>query len=139
MVKKINHNIMFLKKKSIQVKKTDKDIPQLIKDMKDTLAFNRAACVGMAANMIGVNKAVIIFSEGPFDRIMINPKITEKNDEYETEEGCLSLEGVRVTKRYKEITVLYQDENFEEKTEKFTGWVAQIIQHECDHLYGIII
>ena len=105
----------------------------------DTLEANRDRCVGMAANMIGVNKAAIIVSVGPFDVVMLNPVIQEKNDAFETEEGCLSLEGLRPTVRYKEITVEYDTTSFEHKTEKFTGWVAQIIQHECDHLKGIII
>ena len=141
MEKSINHNIMFLKKKAVPVtwKNAREETKALIRDLQDTLKANHERCVGMAANMIGVNKAAIIVSVGPFDVVMLNPVIQEKNDAFETEEGCLSLEGLRPTVRYKEITVEYDTTSFEHKTEKFTGWVAQIIQHECDHLKGIII
>lgn len=143
MEKSINHNIMFLKKKAVPVTwknaREEKETKALIRDLQDTLKANHERCVGMAANMIGVNKAAIIVSVGPFDVVMLNPVIQEKNDAFETEEGYLSLEGLRPTVRYKEITVEYDTTSFEHKTEKFTGWVAQIIQHECDHLKGIII
>lgn len=143
MEKSINHNIMFLKKKAVPViwknAREEKETKALIRDLQDTLKANHERCVDMAANMIGVNKAAIIVSVGPFDVVMLNPVIQEKNDAFETEEGCLSLEGLRPTVRYKEITVEYDTTSFEHKTEKFTGWVAQIIQHECDHLKGIII
>ena len=93
----------------------------------------------MAANMIGYNKRIIIVSLGFANMVMINPVIVGKTGEYETEEGCLSLDGERKTKRYEEILVEYYNKNFEKKSQKFTGYVAQIIQHECDHLEGIII
>ncbi|HAH17984.1 peptide deformylase [Eubacterium uniforme] len=136
MVKKIVRNVMFLKKKSIEATKDDK---QIITDLEDTLRANTDNCVGLAANMIGYNKRIIIVSLGFANMVMINPVIVGKKGEYETEEGCLSLDGERKTKRYEEILVEYYNKNFEKKSQKFTGYVAQIIQHECDHLEGIII
>ena len=136
MVKKIVRNIMFLKKKSIEATEDDK---QIITDLEDTLRANTDNCVGLAANMIGYNKRIIIVSLGFANMVMINPVIIGKKGEYETEEGCLSLDGERKTKRYEEILVEYYNKNFEKKSQKFTGYVAQIIQHECDHLEGIII
>lgn len=136
MVKKIVRNVMFLKKKSIEATEADK---QIITDLEDTLRANTENCVGMAANMIGYNKRIIIVSLGFANMVMINPVIVGKTGEYETEEGCLSLDGERKTKRYEEILVEYYNKNFEKKSQKFTGYVAQIIQHECDHLEGIII
>lgn len=93
----------------------------------------------MAANMIGVNKAVIVVAAGPFQFAMINPEITKKSGEYRTEEGCLSLNGVRQCTRYKEIEVDYLDSNFKPQHSAYSGYVAQIIQHEIDHCNGIII
>lgn len=136
MVKKIVRNVMFLKKKLIEATKDDK---QIITDLEDTLRANTDNCVGLAANMIGYNKRIIIVSLGFANMVMINPVIVGKKGEYETEEGCLSLDGERKTKRYEEILVEYYNKNFEKKSQKFTGYVAQIIQHECDHLEGIII
>lgn len=136
MVKKIVRNVMFLKKKSIEATEDDK---QIITDLEDTLRANTDNCVGLAANMIGYNKRIIIVSLGFANMVMINPVIVGKKGEYETEEGCLSLDGERKTKRYEEILVEYYNKNFEKKSQKFTGYVAQIIQHECDHLEGIII
>ena len=109
------------------------------KDLQDTLAAHREGCVGMAANMIGYKKRTIIVSMGFMDLIMNNPVILSKTDSYETEEGCLSLLGTRKTTRYKEIEVEYEDINFKKQRQKFTGFIAQIIQHELDHLEGIII
>lgn len=111
----------------------------LVQDLLDTLKANLDRCVGMAANMIGVPKAIIAVAAGPFQFVMINPVITVKKGAFETEEGCLSLSGVRSCVRYREIEVDYQDQNFRHKHGKYTGWTAQIIQHECDHLEGIII
>ena len=108
-------------------------------DLVDTLEANRNTCVGMAANMIGVKKRIIAINDNGFTKLMINPTITAKSSKFETEEGCLSLSGVRPTTRYKNITVKYLDMNFKEHTEKFTGWTAQIIQHEVDHCDGIVI
>lgn len=136
MVKPIVKDIFFLGQKSEQVTLMDINIMQ---DLQDTLAANRERCVGMAANMIGYKKNMIIVSMGPMDVIMINPKLISKNGPYETEEGCLSLEGKRKTTRYRNIEVEFQDAGFTKKKMKFDGFVAQIIQHEMDHLDGIII
>ena len=136
MVKNIVKDIDFLSEKSIDMTKSDKDI---IKDLKDTLSFNSLRCVGMAANMIGYHKNCIIFYDNQKQVIMINPKIISKDILYETKEGCLSLSGERITKRYQIIKVEYLDESFKRKVVTYTGFVAQIIQHEIDHLFGIII
>ena len=96
-------------------------------------------CVGMAANMIGVSKNIIVVAAGPFQFAMINPVITKKTGAFQTEEGCLSLDGVRPCTRYKEIEVDYLDTNFKKQHGKYTGWTAQIIQHEIDHCNGIVI
>ena len=105
----------------------------------DTLAANRDRCVGMAANMIGVRKRVIIVAVGPTAIVMYNPVIVKKDTPYETEEGCLSLTGVRKTTRYQNIEVEYLDSGWKPRRQKYTGWTAQIIQHEVDHLEGIVI
>ncbi len=136
MVREIMRDHFFLQQKAEPATKED---VQIIKDLQDTLAAHREGCVGMAANMIGENKAIIIVSMGLVDMIMVNPVITRKTAPYQTEEGCLSLEGVRRTTRYQKITVEYQDASFGKHTQEFTGWTAQIIQHEVDHLQGIII
>ena len=136
MIKSIVKDVMFLGQKSEPVTKEDLSIAQ---DLKDTLAAHRDGCVGMAANMIGYKKNMIIVSFGIVDLVMLNPVITKKSGPYETEEGCLSLEGVRKTTRYKNITVKYQDITMKQQVQDYSGWVAQIIQHECDHLEGIII
>ena len=136
MIKPIVKDMFFLGQKSEPSTETDK---QVAIDLKDTLAAHRVECVGMAANMIGYKKQTIIVSLGIADLIMHNPVIIGKSGEYETEEGCLSLTGTRKTTRYKEIEVKYQDINFKEQTQKFSGFPAQIIQHEVDHLEGIII
>ncbi|SFB88467.1 peptide deformylase [Ruminococcus albus] len=136
MVREIVHDVLFLKQKST---KADKNDMQIVTDLKDTLKANHDRCVGMAANMIGYNKRIIIFTAGIMDIVMINPVIVKKAQPYETEEGCLSLTGVRKTRRWEKITVEYQDTDFNKKRGEFTGFVAQIIQHECDHLEGIII
>ena len=114
----------------------DKQVGQ---DLLDTLQAHANECVGMAANMIGVKKNIIVVNVGFMNVVMFNPVITKKTKPFETEEGCLSLTSVRKTTRYEEITVEYQDMNFVKHTQSFTGWTAQIIQHETDHLYGIII
>lgn len=106
---------------------------QVVTDLLDTLRANQATCVGMAANMIGVNKAIIVVAAGPFQFAMINPVITKKTGEYKTEESCLSLDGVRSCIRYEEIEVDYLDSNFKPQHGKYSGFTAQIIQHdECD-------
>lgn len=134
MIKPIMRDIFFLNQKSEPATENDK---QVAIDLLDTLKANEAGCVGMAANMIGVKKQIIAVNMGIVNVAMFNPKIVRKSGKYETEEGCLSLDGVRPCTRYKEIEVEYQDMNF--KKQKYSGWIAQIIQHECDHLEGIII
>lgn len=136
MVKPIVKDILLLGQKSEPVTPMDINIMQ---DLQDTLAANRERCVGMAANMIGYKKNMIIVSMGPMDVVMINPKLVSKSKPYETEEGCLSLEGKRKTTRYRNIEVEFQDAGFAKKKMKFDGFVAQIILHEMDHLNGIVI
>lgn len=136
MVKKIVRDVFFLGQKSEMATKADM---QVAIDLQDTLKANRAGCVGLAANMIGVRKNVIIVNMGVVDVVMFNPVITRKDTPYETEEGCLSLDGVRKTTRYENITVEYYDMQWKKRTMKLSGWTAQICQHECDHLNGIII
>ena len=108
-------------------------------DLLDTLAAHAHECVGLAANMIGVRKRIIAVSLGAADLAMINPEIIRKEQPFETEEGCLSLSGVRKTTRYRSITVTDQDKMFRPHKQTFTGWTAQIIQHEIDHCNGILI
>ncbi len=136
MVKKIVRDTIFLSRKSDIATTTDL---QIAADLEDTLRANHERCVGMAANMIGHNKRIIIVATGFADIIMINPVITDKSEPYEAEEGCLSLPGTRKTTRYNSIKVKYQDKKFQKRTQVFTGQIAQIIQHECDHLEGILI
>lgn len=136
MVKDIVKDVMFLSQKAEKATEKDKYIAS---DLLDTLKANKERCVGLAANMIGYNKAIICVSGGLYDFIMINPVITSKIGEYETEEGCLSLIGERKCKRYKEIEVDYLDMNFNKQHGVYTGFVAEIIQHEIDHTNWIII
>ena len=136
MVKPIIKDIFFLRQKSVPATPGDK---QVIMDLRDTLRENRNGCVGMAANMIGVLKRIIIVSTGYEDVIMVNPVIIKKSGRYETEEGCLSLSGMRRTDRYQNIEVEYLDSDFRNQKGKFSGWLAQIIQHEIDHCDGILI
>ena len=136
MIREIVTDTFFLRQKSLPAGK--EDIPAGI-DLMDTLQANRQRCVGMAANMIGYRKNIIIVATGFADIVMINPVITDRSEPYEAEEGCLSLPGTRKTTRYKNITVSYQDKKFAKHTQAFTGYLAQIIQHECDHLAGILI
>lgn len=136
MVKSIVKDIFFLAQKSEPATKEDLHIGQ---DLEDTLVANRERCVGMAANMIGVKKNIIIINMGFVDVLMFNPVIVKKDTPYETEEGCLSLEGVRPAVRFQNIEVEYYDKNWKKQRQKLTGWTAQICQHEIDHLDGIII
>ena len=136
MVKPIVRDMFFLGQKSETATKAD---AQVAIDLQDTLAAHRAGCVGMAANMIGYKKRTIIVSMGIVNLVMNNPVIISKSGEYEAEEGCLSLEGIRKTTRYKDIEVEYEDISFKKQKQKFTGFPAQIVQHEMDHLEGIII
>ena len=136
MVRPIVHDPFFLGQKSEIAGAMD--IP-VAKDLLDTLAAHREDCVGMAANMIGVRKRIIAFDNGGTYMAMLNPEIIKCSGEYEAEEGCLSLAGIRKTKRFQFITVKYRDLKMEEKTGSFFGWTAQIIQHEVDHCNGILI
>ena len=136
MVKNICRDQFFLSQKAELASESDK---QVVIDLLDTLRANLDHCVGMAANMIGVKKAIIVIAAGPFQFAMINPVITKKSGAFQTEEGCLSLDGVRSCTRYKEIEVDYLDQNFKKQHGKYSSWTAQIIQHECDHLEGKII
>lgn len=136
MIRNINKDVLTLGIKSN--KATPEDLPVIV-DLKDTLAANADRCVGMAANMIGEHKNIIIVHVGISDMIMVNPVIVKKSKPFETEEGCLSLEGVRNVKRYQEIEVVFEDEKFVKRRRRFSGFTAQIIQHEIDHCSGIII
>ena len=136
MVKKIVRDPMFLQQKSEPATEADK---QVIQDLLDTLRANQEHCVGMAANMIGIKKTIIVVAMGPFHFAMVNPVITKKSGEYQTEESCLSLEGVRPCTRYKEIEVDYLDQDFKPQHGKYKDFTAQIILHEIDHFSGILI
>lgn len=136
MVRPIIHDPLFLAQKSEPATAEDMHIGT---DLLETLMEHRLDCVGMAANMIGVKKRIIVFSDGGKYITMYNPEIIKKSGEYETEEGCLSLSGTRKTNRFKFITVRWQDEFMKTKTKAFFGWPAQIIQHEIDHCNGILI
>ena len=134
-------DVLFLGQKSITA--TEEDL-QVGRDLQDTLAANREACVGMAANMIGVKKRIIAFLDesgrAPVYTVMLNPEIIKKDDAYDTEEGCLSLLGdPRKCKRYKTIKVQYQTVTMQTRLKTYTGWTAQIIQHEVDHCNGVLI
>ena len=136
MIKPIMKDVLFLGQKSVSTTKADLPIAQ---DLQDTLAANHDRCVGMAANMIGVKKRIIIVNMGIFNVVMFNPVIVRKEEPIEAEEGCLSLAGVRKTTRYQNITVEYLDSTWKKRRQDYSGWTAQIIQHECDHLEGRII
>ncbi len=136
MEKNIVRDVLFLGQKSDEATENDKEV---ITDLKDTLKANHERCVGMAANMIGYRKRIIIISVGFTDVVMVNPVILQKNIPYDTEEGCLSLEGVRKTRRFQKIKVQYLDETFKKQVREYEGFIAQIIQHECDHLDGVLI
>lgn len=111
----------------------------IARDLLDTMALHAHECVGMAANMIGQNKRIIVFMDAETPRVMMNPEIIDAKEEYETEESCLSLTGCRTTKRFRTIRVRFRDLAFEERTETFEGFSAQVIQHEIDHCNGIVI
>ena len=136
MVKNIVRDPMFLMQKSEPATEADK---QVISDLMDTLRANLDVCVGMAANMIGVKKQIIVMAAGPIIFPMVNPVITKKTGMYKTEESCLSLEGVRPCTRYKEIEVDYLDQDFKKQHGKYSGFTAQIIQHEIQHFSGELI
>jgi peptide deformylase len=136
MIQPIMKDIFFLQQKSEPATQLDVQVGQ---DLQDTLVANAHACVGMAANMIGVKKRIIIVNMDFTNLVMYNPVLISKAKPYQTEEGCLSLSGVRKTTRYEKIEVEYEDQNFIKQKQMFQGWIAQIIQHEVDHLEGIII
>ena len=136
MIKNIVKDVLFLEQKSEPATKEDVEV---INDLIDTLRANLDHCVGMAANMIGVKKRILVFSVGNIIVPMVNPVILKKENPYEAEESCLSLEGFRKTTRYETIEVEYLDINFKKHKQIFTGFTAQIIQHEVDHFEGIII
>lgn len=136
MIKPIVKDLLILGQKSEPATKEDLWI---IDDLTDTLEANLDACVGMAANMIGIHKCILVFTVGNLIIPMVNPVITKKKNLYETEESCLSLTGFRKTNRYESIEVEYLDRNFKKHKDTFTGFTAQIIQHEIDHFNGIII
>ena len=136
MIREIMRDQFFLSRKSQPA--TPEDLP-VADDLLETLQAHREGCVGMAANMIGEAKRIIAFdNEGQY-MVMFNPVIVKQSGPYETEEGCLSLEGTRKTRRFRSIKVQYQTREFQTRLKTFTGWTAQIIQHEVDHLEGIII
>ena len=136
MVCEICRDILFLGRKA---RKATADDIEIAKDLLETLKANEERCVGMAANMIGKDVAIIAFNnEGTYE-VMFNPEIVKKDGAYSTEEGCLSLDGVRPCKRYKSVKVKYQNEKMQVRQKTYHGWTAQIIQHEIDHRSGIII
>ncbi len=136
MIRAICKDTFILGRKSMPATKNDMPV---VDDLLDTLKANADRCVGMAANMIGVSKRIIAFSAGTLNIPMINPIIVKCADPYETEEGCLSLNGVRKTTRYQSIEVEFLNQNFEKRKQTFTGFPAQIIQHEVDHCNGVLI
>ena len=136
MIKEIMRDEAFLAQKAEPAAPEDLPVAQ---DLLDTLEANKGRCVGMAANMIGVSKRIIVFDNEGTYMVMFNPEIIKRSGPYQAEEGCLSLLGTRPAKRWKSIKVRYQNEKFQERFKTFTGWTAQIIQHEVDHCEGIII
>ena len=136
MIRAVVKDILFLEQKSEPATKEDVEV---INDLIDTLRANLDHCVGLAANMIGVKKRILVFSVGNMIVPMVNPVILKKESPYEAEESCLSLTGSRKTTRYETIEVEYLDINFKKHKQIFTGFTAQIIQHEVDHFEGIII
>ena len=137
MVRELMHDPIFLARKSEEATKEDLDAAQ---DLLDTLTFHKEGCVGMAANMIGVTKRIIVFdNEGQY-MTMLKPEILKAEGEYEAQEGCLSLlGGPRSCRRYQKIKVKYQNLQMQVRIKAFTGWTAQIIQHEVDHCNGVLI
>ena len=136
MIREIMRDETFLAQKAEPATPEDLSVGQ---DLLDTLEANKEHCVGMAANMIGINKRIIVFDNEGTYMLMFNPEIIKQSGPYQTEEGCLSLEGTRPARRWQSIKVRYQNEKFQERFKTFTGWTAQIIQHEVDHCEGIII
>ena len=136
MIREIIRDEAFLAQKAEPAVPEDLPVAQ---DLLDTLEANKGRCVGMAANMIGVSKRIIVFDNEGTYMVMFNPEIIKRSGPYQAEEGCLSLPGIRPVKRWQSIKVRYQNEKFQERFKTFTGWTAQIIQHEVDHCEGILI
>lgn len=136
MIREICKDETFLAQKAAPATADDLATAQ---DLLDTLTAHRDGCVGMAANMIGVNKRVIAFDNEGAYMVMFNPVIVKRSGAYVAEEGCLSLSGTRKTKRFQAIKVQWQNEKFQTRLKTFTGWTAEIIQHEIDHCEGILI
>ena len=137
MVRQLIHDPILLARKSVPA--TREDLP-VMQDLLDTLAAHKETCVGMAANMIGAHTCIIAFDNGGSYMAMLNPKILKAEGAYETEESCLSLlGGPRKTTRYQKIKVEYQNEGLQTRIKTFSGWTAQIIQHEVDHCNGVLI
>lgn len=136
MIRPVMRDPLFLSRKSTPA--TQEDLP-VAQDLLETLRANSDRCVGMAANMIGVSKRIIAVLSGPITLVMLNPVILRKEGPYQTEEGCLSLDGVRPVQRFQTIEVTYQDLSMRPQKGTFQGWIAQIIQHEVDHCDGILI
>ena len=136
MVREIMKDKVFLAEASEKATAEDTEIAR---DLLETLEAYKAGCVGMAANMIGVRKRIIAFDNEGSYMVMFNPEIVKKSGAYEAEEGCLSLTGTRKTRRWQSIKVQYQNEKMQIRLKTFTGWTAQIIQHEIDHCNGVII
>ena len=136
MVREIMKDEVFLAE---ALEKATAEDTEIARDLLETLEAHKAGCVGMAANMIGVRKRIIAFDNEGSYMVMFNPEIVKKSGAYEAEEGCLSLTGTRKTRRWQSIKVQYQNEKMQIRLKTFTGWTAQIIQHEIDHCNGIII
>ncbi len=136
MNRQIIRDILFLGQKSEEA--TQADLP-VARDLMDTLAAHRETCVGLAANMIGVRKRIIVVQAGLLPLVMMNPRFVAKSQPFEAEEGCLSLDGTRKTTRYQQIEVEFRDMGWKKHRETYTGWTAQIIQHEVDHCDGVVI
>lgn len=136
MIRPVVRDVFFLRQKSEPATREDLGVGR---DLRDTLRANRDRCAGMAANMIGVKKRVIVVNAGFADVVMVNPVLLAKDTPYEAEEGCLSLDGTRKTTRWQNIEIEYTDASWKKRRQRFSGWIAQIIQHEMDHLEGILI
>ena len=136
MVRELVRDPIFLGRKARPA--TEVDLP-IARDLLDTLEAHRESCVGMAANMIGQAVRIIVFDDQGKAAVMLNPEILKRAERYDAEEGCLSLEGTRKTQRWRSIKVRYQNERLQIRVKTFTGWTAQIIQHEIDHCGGILI
>ncbi len=136
MIRPVMKDPIFLGRKS---EKATKDDLSVAEDLVDTIRANAAGCVGMAANMIGVLKRIIVFDDGGKYTVMFNPEIVKSSGMYTAQEGCLSLPGIRETKRFRSIKVCYENEDFQVRFKTYTDWTAQIIQHEIDHCNGILI